>query len=751
MMFICVVGTAQKKWDGGGNTSAWEDSANWSPDGVPGALDHVILDHQWLQQDYLVQLPAGNTVTEILSVTLAPTNGLITLVLPASNTALPGLKLTATGDAMIIHDKGTIINASTAPSGAPLQLIGKMRINDGGKYIHRTVRGNAELIDRLSDGPGTGKGIFEFDVPGTAGYTVSLTGNSFGSLIINAAAAGGAKSYSGSGTSNLTIRGDLIVRAGASLTSTLTANVILGGDLVTEGRLNLHPVTAGTNGRSLIFNGGKTTFKGSGIFSTNAFFRDVLVSKSTELKLERPCALPFTPNTFICQGVLDCGQQHISGAGSFILADSATIITASDSGLSAAAASGNIRTTFRSLSSKAHYVFSGATHQNSEGIPDTVASLTVNNALHLVLSKSLVTDTLHLMKGKIMTDSIHLLRILGSIKGPSVGSLNPAWNSVFIDGPFYVQLNDTLLHVLPAGAGETFAPIQVRQMDSTHREVRVSFREGQAFSSLSPSLSAISSRGYWTFSPDQEGFWMFGLSYPLADSNLYPGMSVAPAALVDMNGVLKWRLLAGRTSPGDAQTGWLFTDTAVQEFSALSTGFTSNAGLLPLRLISLRSENQGSGIRLHWETDQDNLPASYTIERSRDGRKFSALAVIKAGSSGLSRHSWVDETPLEPVNYYRLFMEGQGAGKYSPIIRENYTRHRAKLYPNPVVDKIHIYFPDRSSSSYLDIVNSNGAVLRSHFVKTTNCILGVSDLPTGVYFLRFRGTKNPTTLQFTKY
>jgi hypothetical protein len=652
---------------------------------------------------------------------------------------------------MGIHDKGTVINASTAASGNPLQLNGKLRINDGGKYIHRTVRGNAELINKLSDAPGTGKGIFEFDVPGTAGYTVSLTGNSFGSLIINAAAAGGTKSYSGSGTSDLTIRGDLIVRAGASLTSTLTANVILGGNLVTDGRLNLHPVTAGTNGRSLIFNGINTAFGGTGNFSTNAFFRNVLVSKAAELKLERPCVLPFTPNTFICQGVLDFGQQTISGAGSFILDDSATIITSTDSGLSTASASGSIKTTFRSLSSKAHYVFSGYTRQCSDGIPDTIASLTVNNVLHLSLSSSLATDSLHLMRGKIITDSSRTIHVLSGIKGPPPGSGDPAWTSTYIDGPFYIQLNDTAMHFLPTGDGETFAPIQVRQLDSTRREVRISFREGQPFSTLSPSLFAISSRGYWTFTPDQQGSWMFGLSYQLADTSIYPGLSPAPAALADMNGELKWQLLAGRTYPADAYTGWLYTDTALQVFSALSTGFTSNAGLLPVKLIDFRSEKQDSGIKLYWKSDQDNQTASYTLERSKDGRKFTTLAVIKTGILGLSQHIWEDREPLEPVNYYRLLMEGQGVGTYSHIIRETYSRPRALLFPNPVVDKIHIYFPDRSSSSYIEIVNSNGAVLRSHFVKTTNCILGVSDLPTGVYFLRFRGTKNPTSLQFTKH
>lgn len=754
LLFMCVKSHAQKKWDGGANSNAWVNPLNWSPDGVPGILDDVILDHQWIQQGYEVQLPGGNLTTEILSLTLAPSMGQITLMLPGSNNALPGLKLTSAGDGLVINNQGIFINGSTAASGNPIQITGKIRINDGGRYVHQTVRGNAELIDKLSVNPGTEKGIFEFDVPGTAGYTVSLTGNNFGSLVMNAKAAGGTKSYSGSGTSDLTIRGDLVVLAGASLTSTLTADVLLGGNLFVDGKLNLHPVTVGTNGRSLIFRGKHVAFRGSGSFSTNAFFRNLLVSRTTALTLDRDCSLLFTPNTFICQGTLVCGRQIVSGPGSFILADSGSISIGADSGITSTSAAGNIQTTFRSMSSRAHYLFSGSGPQfTGHGTPDTVASLTINNSGHLTLSKSLaVSDSLHMIMGKIMTDSTRFLRLLrGLIKGPNGGPSDPLWSQTFIQGPFFLHISDTAMHFLPTGTGETCSPLQVRQSDFVPRELRVFFKGGQDFSTLSPSLTAVSTRGYWTFSSDLPGSWFFGVSHRLADTSLYPGLAAIPAVLLNINGVLKWGALSGQAYPGNDQYGWLHTDTAVQELLALSTGYSTTINLLPLRLINFRSENQGSGIQLFWTADQDNHRATYRIERSKDGRSFSPLGEVSAGILGLSQHSWRDDRPHEPYNYYRLFMEGQGAGTYSNIIRQSYGRPRALLYPNPVKNQIHIFFPDPSSRSYIDIVNSNGVILRTLFVKTTNCIIGVGDLPTGTYILRFRGTKSPANLHFTKH
>jgi hypothetical protein len=754
LLFMGDLCIAQKKWDGGANSSAWEDPLNWNPDGVPGTQDEVILDHQWLRHNYLVRLPAGNSTVEILSLAIAPLDWQITLILPASNTAFSALKLTSSGDAIVINNKGVLINASAAASGNPIQLNGKLRINDGGKYIHQTVRGNAELIDKLNIDAGTENGIFEFDVPGTAGYTVSLTGNRFGTLVLSAKAAGGIKSYSGSGTSDLTIFGDLIIQAGASLTSTLTADILLGGDLVTDGKLSLHPVTVGTKGRSLVFSGKNVSFRGSGNFSTNAFFRNLLVSKTSALTLYRSATLPFTPNAFICQGTLVCGQQILSGPGSFMLADSARIIMGADSGITRTSAAGNIQTTFRSMSNKAHYVFSGTVNQFSgDGIPDTVASLTVDNPRHLILSKSVsVTDSLHLVVGKIIADSTRFLRLIsGRIKGPPGGPADPGWAEAFIDGPLLYHMADTTMHFLPTGAGDLFAPLQVKQTDMEARVIQVSFEGGPNNLNLAPSLTAISTRGYWSFSADRPGSWLFALSHRPTDTGLYSGMSPLPAVLVNLNGKLKWSALAGRNYPANGQFSWLYTDTAVQGLTGLTTAYSAAAILLPLRLIDLRSENTGGGIKIIWKADQDNHPAIYRIERSRDGRTFSPLGEVRAGSSGLSQHSWQDDHPLEPYNYYRLFMEGQGAGKFSNIIRQSYSRPRALFYPNPVIDQIHIFFPDRSSRSYIEIVNSTGVVLRTHLVKATNCVIGVGDLPTGAYILRFRGTKNPINLQFTKY
>ena len=350
----------QKKWDGGGNNTAWNDGLNWYPDGVPLPSDDVLLDNSLFAGSYLVELPSGNSLVDIHSLSIGTGPDSITLLLPVTNIATTALSLSGSGDVIIIGANGILRNASGASSGTPILVNGTLKILNGGRYIHQTARGNAALIDRLSTAAGTEKGIFEFDVPGLAGYTVSLTSNTFGTLRFSAKAAGGTKSYSGSGTGNLTIRGDLMVESGVQLSSTLTADILLTGNLQSDGRFNIIPVTAGSTGRSLRFLGENAFFSGAGQVNLNANFRTLEITAGARLTMNRDFLLSNPTNAFINYGVLDAGSSVISGTGKFAQADLATLIIGAAAGLQASGDSGNIQTGIREFSKRSAYIFHGS-------------------------------------------------------------------------------------------------------------------------------------------------------------------------------------------------------------------------------------------------------------------------------------------------------------------------------------------------------------------------------------------------------
>lgn len=211
---------AQVRWDGEGQDQQWATALNWEGDQVPGPDDEVLLDNSWVQDDYTVMLPAGAVSVVVRSLTIQPASGIIiTWINPAVNTSSTAFVATAGGDAIVIGNGGVMINASGASSGTPVSVSpsGFFRINDGGHYIHRTERGHTtNLVSRLSIAPGTEAGIFEFDVPSATAYTVSVSNRTYGTLVFSATAAGQNKTYTGSGTGVVNIRGQLQIRSRAA-------------------------------------------------------------------------------------------------------------------------------------------------------------------------------------------------------------------------------------------------------------------------------------------------------------------------------------------------------------------------------------------------------------------------------------------------------------------------------------------------------------------------------------------------------
>ena len=215
---------AQITWDGGGADGLWNTPTNWVGDILPGASNDVILDNSVVTGTYIVTLPGGAVTVSIKSVTISPLGtNTISLILPVTNTANPGLNITGSGDAIILNNKALLKNSSGAAAGPGILITNTFRINNGGHYIHNTQRANALLVSQLSTAAGTELGEFEYDVP-AGSYTPSLSGRTYGSLTLSALANGGTITYIGSGASNLNILGDLQINTGVTFSISMSAN-----------------------------------------------------------------------------------------------------------------------------------------------------------------------------------------------------------------------------------------------------------------------------------------------------------------------------------------------------------------------------------------------------------------------------------------------------------------------------------------------------------------------------------------------
>jgi hypothetical protein len=208
---------------------------NWTGDVLPAVTDDVMLDNTFITGGYIVALPGGNSLVNIKSITITPGSGNnIELILPATNTALPGFKVSGAIYGMVIGNGGIFKNASGTDNGLPVEIADSIKINNGGRYIQNSSGSHAANVMVLSKAPGTEEGIFEFDLP-TASSTISLSGRTYGKLVFLSNAMNGAVTYTATGTNRITVKSDLYAGAGVTLSLNFTDTLFIGRDLIQQG------------------------------------------------------------------------------------------------------------------------------------------------------------------------------------------------------------------------------------------------------------------------------------------------------------------------------------------------------------------------------------------------------------------------------------------------------------------------------------------------------------------------------------
>ena len=247
-VFFNVSAYSQIRWDGDAGDGQWMTAQNWTGDVLPAVTDEVVLDNTFINASYTVSLPSGNAGVQIKSINIsALTGNSIQLILPATNTAIPAFKVDGIVYGMVIGNGGVFKNSSGAASGEPVEISDSLMINNGGRFIQNSRRSHAAIITVLSKSPGTEEGIFEFDIP-AASNTISLSGRTYGKLVLSSNAMNGAVTYTGAGTNTITIRTDLETGAGVKLSLNFSDTLFIGRDLIQQGGT----INLGNAARSLV-------------------------------------------------------------------------------------------------------------------------------------------------------------------------------------------------------------------------------------------------------------------------------------------------------------------------------------------------------------------------------------------------------------------------------------------------------------------------------------------------------------------
>ena len=176
------------------------------------------------------------------------------------------------------------------------------------------------------------------------------------------------------------------------------------------------------------------------------------------------------------------------------------------------------------------------------------------------------------------------------------------------------------------------------------------------------------------------------------------------------------------------------------------TGGFTGCILLPLNLLSFTGKNNGGYNFLEWQTSGINNDY-FEIERSNDSRNFKAIGTVNGFANSAPSHSYsfIDQHPLNGINYYRLKQADDGALTYSQIIdvtNGQLSNLSMNIYPNPGNGQITL-----TSSGIIDeikISNLAGQIIYHKRSNEKNISLQL-DQP-GVFFIQIT-TGNQTIIK----
>ncbi|OQP64452.1 hypothetical protein A3860_21015 [Niastella vici] len=205
-----------------------------------------------------------------------------------------------------------------------------------------------------------------------------------------------------------------------------------------------------------------------------------------------------------------------------------------------------------------------------------------------------------------------------------------------------------------------------------------------------------------------------------------------------------------------SSNGWKGNDL----FSLNIRGSELAAIILPVNLLSFTAQLVNDKVWLAWSTSKEENMSHYSIERSYDNKTFDEAALLFTADNPLSVNNYSYKDPVKNVTgsviYYRLKMvDKSGKYKYSEVrsvrLGNGTDSARIAVYPNPVVNELHISLPTDWQNK-----NLNGQLLSiaGNIIKTFNiqqsATIGMADVPAGTYYIKVVNGKEISTQTIVK-
>jgi hypothetical protein len=179
--------------------------------------------------------------------------------------------------------------------------------------------------------------------------------------------------------------------------------------------------------------------------------------------------------------------------------------------------------------------------------------------------------------------------------------------------------------------------------------------------------------------------------------------------------------------------------TTMSDHYPVFTRYAFEAALLPVKLGDFTATRLSNTVKLEWNSTEEINSASYTIERSADGLRFTAIGAVPAKGIA-SSYSFTDADPLAGSNFYRVKpVDKDGKFSFSKTLKVNFARVAGiRVSPNPASNYIYVQLENINTAATLQLVDMNGRVLQQATITqgTVNKAISVGQLARGLYTVK---------------
>ena len=205
----------------------------------------------------------------------------------------------------------------------------------------------------------------------------------------------------------------------------------------------------------------------------------------------------------------------------------------------------------------------------------------------------------------------------------------------------------------------------------------------------------------------------------------------------------EWKSEAAKFEGGNSIT----TTSAVTSYSPFTFGTKSTdptINPLPVTFVAFTGRQVGNTIVLDWATASENDNNYFEIERSADGVNYVTIGYVDGAgnSSSLLGYQFTDNAPEQGQLYYRLSqVDFDGNREYADkVVAVLYTGSEIEnltIVPNPTDGLFKVSASGSMAGGRIQLLSQAGQVVRIVDVDSFDATIDISDMPSGIYILRF--------------